>query len=48
MARNSNGQYDRLVTLRIVTDGDPQYYDWTDLLDLSPEESVQVVNVEDA
>lgn len=48
MARTSNGQYDRLVTLRLVTDGDPQYWDFTTLFDLNPNESVQVVNVEDA
>lgn len=48
MARTSKGQYDRLVTLRLVTEGDPQYWDWETLLDLHPDEVVQVVNVEDA
>lgn len=48
MARTSNGQYDRLVTLRITANGDPQHYDYERLLKLGDKESVQVVNVEDA
>lgn len=50
MARTSKGQWDRLITLRIITgDGDPQFWDWDVLLDVNTvEDSVQVVNVEDA
>jgi hypothetical protein len=48
MARNSNGQYDRLVTLRLVTNGDPQYFDYPTLLGLESDEAVEIVNVEDA
>ncbi|MCA1799793.1 MAG: hypothetical protein LC650_00680 [Actinobacteria bacterium] len=48
MARNSNGMYDKLVTLRVIAEGDPKLWDWDTLLALDKGESVQIVNVEDA
>lgn len=50
MARNSKGQYDRLVTLRLVTNGDPQFFDWEQILfgHNPDDETVQVVRVDDA
>ena len=48
MARTSKGQFDRLVTLHLVTNGDPQYFDWEALLKLEGDERVTVANMEDA
>ena len=48
MARNSNGYYDRVITLRLVTEGDSQHWDWETLLDLNPVlEKVEILKVED-
>ena len=48
MARNSNGNYDRVITLRIVAAGDPQHWDWETILDLNPvTEKVEVIKVEE-
>lgn len=48
MARNSDGNYDRVITLHLVTEGDPQHWDWETLLDLNPVyEKVEIVKVED-
>lgn len=46
--RRSDGKYDKLVTLRVVTAGNPEHFDYDTLFALQAGESVQVVNVEDA
>lgn len=43
--RNSNGTYDKVVTIRVVTHGDPEQFDWDTLLDIGPEEKVELVKV---
>lgn len=48
MARNSKGQYDKLVTLRVVTNGNPEFFDYDVLFAVQDGESVEIVKVEDA
>lgn len=47
MAKRSDGQYDRLVTLRVVAKGDPQHWDWEQIVKPGPKERVEIVKVED-
>ena len=46
--RRSDGKYDKLVTLRVITAGNPEFFDYETLFALDTGESVQIVNVEDA
>lgn len=46
--RRSDGKYDKLVTLRVVTAGNPEFFDYDTLFAVDAGESVELVNVEDA
>jgi hypothetical protein len=40
--------HERLITLHIKSHGDPQYFDWDAILNLGPNESVELVKSEKA
>lgn len=46
--RRSDGKYDKLVTLRVVSEGNPAHFDYDTLFAVGKGESVELVNVEDA